>query len=36
MKDMGEAELILGVKITRMDDSIMLSQEYYVEKILEV
>ena len=35
MKDMGEAKVILGVKITRMGDSIMLSQEYYVEKILK-
>ena len=35
MKDMGEAKVILGVKITRMDDSIKLSQEHYVEKILK-
>ena len=28
MKDMGEAKVILGVKITRMGDSIMLSQEH--------
>ena len=35
MKDMGEAKVILSVKITRMDDSIMLSQERYVEKILK-
>ena len=35
MKDMGEAKLILGVKITIMSDSIMLSQEHYVEKILK-
>ena len=35
MKDMGEAKIILGVKITRMGDSIMLSQEHYVEKILK-
>ena len=27
--------VILGVKITRMDDSVMLSQEHYVEKILK-
>ena len=31
MKDMGEAKVILGVKITRMGDSIMLSEEHYVE-----
>ena len=35
MKDMGEAKVILGVKITRMSDNIMLSQEHYVEKILK-
>ena len=35
MKDMGEAKVILGVKITRMCDNIMLSQEHYVEKILK-
>ena len=35
MKDMGKAKVILGVKITRMSDSIILSQEYYVEKILK-
>ena len=35
MKDMGEAKVILGVKITRMGDSIMLSQEHYVEKLLK-
>ena len=35
MKDMGEANMILGVKITRMGDSIILSQEHYVEKILK-
>ena len=35
MKDMGEAKVILGVKITRMGDSTMLSQEHYVEKILK-
>ena len=35
MKDMGEAKVILGVKITRIGGSIMLSQEHYVEKILK-
>ena len=35
MKDMGEAKVILGVRITRMGDNIMLSQEHYVEKILK-
>ena len=35
MKDMGGAKVILDMKITRMSDSIMLSQEHYVEKILK-
>ena len=35
MKDMGEGKVILGVKIPRMGDSILLSQEHYVEKILK-
>ena len=35
MKYMVEVKVILGVKITMMDDSIMLSQEHYVEKILK-
>ncbi|KAK6147374.1 hypothetical protein DH2020_018286 [Rehmannia glutinosa] len=35
MKDMGEAKVILGVKIIRNDDGIMLSQEHYVEKLLK-
>ena len=35
MKDIGEAKLILGVKITRMGDSIMLLKEHYVKKILK-
>ncbi|KAK6128742.1 hypothetical protein DH2020_037497 [Rehmannia glutinosa] len=32
---MGEAKVILGVKIIRNDDGIMLSQEHYVEKLLK-
>ena len=35
MKDMCEAKVILGVKIIRIGDSIMLSQEHYVEKTLK-
>ena len=31
---MGEASVILGVKIIRKGDSILLSQEHYVEKLL--
>ncbi|XP_043812714.1 uncharacterized protein LOC122723682 [Manihot esculenta] len=34
MKDMGEANMILGVRIIRKNDSLMLSQEHYVEKFL--
>ena len=34
MKDMGETSVILGVKIIRKGDSILLSQEHYVEKLL--
>ena len=35
MKDTGVAKVILGVKITRMGNSIMLSQERYVENIFK-
>ena len=35
MKYMGEVKVILGVKIITMGDSIMLSQEHYVEKLLK-
>ena len=34
MKDMGEASVILGVKVIRKGDSILLSQEQYTEKLL--
>ena len=34
MKDIGEANVILGVRIIRMGDSILLSQEQYIEKLL--
>jgi len=34
MKDMGEANVILGVRIIRKGDSILLSQEQYIEKLL--
>ncbi|RVW59407.1 Retrovirus-related Pol polyprotein from transposon TNT 1-94 [Vitis vinifera] len=34
MKDLGEAEVILGIKITRTPNGLKLSQEHYVEKIL--
>jgi len=35
MKDMGELNMILGVKIIRKGDSILLSQEQYTEKLLK-
>jgi len=34
MKDQGEADVILGNKITRSDKVISLAQSHYVEKIL--
>ena len=34
MKDLGEAEVILGIKISRTLNGLNLSQEHYVEKIL--
>ena len=33
MKDLGEANFILGMKITKAYDRIYLDQSYYVEKI---
>ena len=35
MKDMGVADVILGMKITRTFDGHALSQSHYIEKILE-
>ena len=35
MKDLGEAEVILGIKITRTLNGFNLSQEHYVENILK-
>ena len=35
MKDMGEVDVILGIKIMRQDNRIMLSQSHYVEKLLK-
>ena len=34
MKDLGEAEVILGIKITRTPNGLKLSQEHYVEKFI--
>ena len=35
MKDLGQAEVILGIKITRTLNGLNLSQEHYIEKILK-
>lgn len=35
MKDMGEASVILGMKIIRDNDDLILTQSHYVEKILK-
>ena len=35
MKDMGLADVILGIKITRTSDGLVLSQSHYIDKILE-
>ena len=35
MKDLGSADVILGIKITRTSEGIVLTQEHYAEKILE-
>ena len=34
MKDMGEVDVILGIKIIRNNDGIHLSQSHYIEKVL--
>ncbi|KAL0415924.1 UNVERIFIED_CONTAM: Retrovirus-related Pol polyprotein from transposon TNT 1-94 [Sesamum latifolium] len=35
MKDMGEADVIIGIKLIRSTDRIAISQSHYVEKIIE-
>ena len=35
MKDLGEAHIILGVKIIKNENGLSLSQSYYIEKILK-
>ncbi|KAK4381884.1 Retrovirus-related Pol polyprotein from transposon TNT 1-94 [Sesamum angolense] len=35
IKDMGEADVILGIKLIRSTDEIVISQSHYVEKIIE-
>nr|GEV77999.1 hypothetical protein [Tanacetum cinerariifolium]GEV80623.1 hypothetical protein [Tanacetum cinerariifolium] len=34
MKDLGEVDIILGIKVKRTNDQISLSQSHYIEKIL--
>jgi len=35
MKDLGEVNIILGIKVIRSEDGLMLSQEHYVERLLK-
>lgn len=35
MKDMGEADIILGIKISKTSDELALSQSHYVKKLLK-
>ena len=35
MKDMGHADVILGIQIKRSSDGLILTQSHYVDKILE-
>ena len=35
MKDMGLADVILGIKISRIQNGLILTQSYYIDKILE-
>uniref|UniRef100_A0A2N9HXG0 Integrase catalytic domain-containing protein n=1 Tax=Fagus sylvatica TaxID=28930 RepID=A0A2N9HXG0_FAGSY len=35
MKDLGVADVILGIKITRTSDGLVLSQTHYIKKVLE-
>ncbi|KAA0057193.1 Retrovirus-related Pol polyprotein from transposon TNT 1-94 [Cucumis melo var. makuwa] len=35
MKDLGEADVILGIKSTRTENGIFLDQSHYIEKILK-
>ena len=35
MKDMGIAYVILGIKITRISECVILNQSHYMNKILE-
>ena len=35
MKDLGVTDVILGMKISRKSDGLVLSQSHYIKKILE-
>ena len=35
MKDLGVADIILGIKVSKTSDGLILSQSHYIEKILE-
>ena len=35
MKDLGEADVILGVKIQKIENGLFLCQSHYIEKILQ-
>ena len=35
MKDLGEADVILGIKIIKHNGGLMLNQSHYIEKILK-
>jgi len=35
MKDLGEVDVILGIKITRVDNGLILSQLHYIKKVLK-
>ena len=35
MKDLGEADVILGIRIKRMNKGLVMTQSHYIEKILK-
>ena len=35
MKDLGEADVILGIKIIKYNGGLILNQSHYIEKILK-
>lgn len=36
MKDMGVADVILGIRIKRLNDNLIPTQSHYIEKILKI